>query len=133
MEKEYNVNFVTNFAKNLVRPVRVWKEMKDEYIEIQRDFEKLYNDSVEKLNELWNQLHPHEDGEETTDVEALEYGCYMHDSLSVLALIVAMNRPDDDYLFPVVFYGKEGPQFGCRVRQKPDLLIYHVAKTVNEN
>jgi hypothetical protein len=127
--KDYNVDFVCrNFQPSMLEPKKVWKEMKDEYVVLQREYELTVNESLGPLNDLWKTLNPHEEEDEIDEEdEAVRYSYYLHDSLSTLAYIVAQHHKSY-YLSPFVFYGKEGPQFACRIKEHPELWITHQEK-----
>ena len=122
--KDYNVDFIThNFKPGDLEPMKVWKQMKDEYVTLLNDYTRLENDHIGPLNEVWKARNPHNEDDEITDWEKWNYGVHLLDAFNVLAFIVAQNHPDF-YLCPFVFYGKEGPKFGCRIKQHPEMNLW---------
>ena len=130
MGKDYGIEFVyCNFSGNAIRPKSVLADVKDEYVRLYNDYVKVYNNSIGPLNDLWETLKPGVADDVDEEVEACKYGMYLHDSLNTLCAEVAHCHADDMYyLVPFVFYGKEGPQFGCRLREHPELYMTHIER-----
>lgn len=128
--KDYNVDFkVEGFKATDLAPAKFWKIFKDEYVKHQVIFEKLYNATVDRLNDLWKKAHPHKEGDEINESEVSEYVRYMRNHMDTLALMTALNGSPDDYLVPGIYCPEDGvPRFCCRIKQYPDLLIWHTEK-----